>query len=96
MPENPASYRVVRTKSYLFNKAAKDLAKAAGVSRSTVIKYYGISRENYERVATERRKLAFELRASGLKWKEVAEEMNTTKYSAIAYYRRYLALEKNK
>lgn len=23
MPENPASYRVVRTKSYLFNKAAK-------------------------------------------------------------------------
>ncbi|HCJ7750464.1 TPA: plasmid replication protein [Citrobacter freundii] len=75
---------------------AKDLAKAAGVSRSTVIKYYGISRENYERVATERRKLAFELRASGLKWKEVAEKMNTTKYSAIAYYRRYLALEKNK
>ncbi|GKO53483.1 hypothetical protein NUBL22009_31350 [Klebsiella pneumoniae] len=24
MPENPASYRVVRTKSYLFNKAAVD------------------------------------------------------------------------
>ncbi|MGI7036089.1 hypothetical protein [Escherichia coli] len=23
MPENPASYRVVRTKSYLFNKAIK-------------------------------------------------------------------------
>ncbi|MDN0860925.1 hypothetical protein FCX34_25875 [Escherichia coli] len=23
MPENPASYRVVRTKSYLFNKAPK-------------------------------------------------------------------------
>ncbi|MEL1876351.1 hypothetical protein, partial [Klebsiella pneumoniae] len=23
LPENPASYRVVRTKSYLFNKAAK-------------------------------------------------------------------------
>ena len=63
---------------------AKDLAKAAGVSRSTVIKYYGISREN------------FELRSSGLKWKEVAEKMNTTKYSAIAYYRRYLALTKNK
>ncbi|YBD81289.1 hypothetical protein ACCR79_04095 [Klebsiella pneumoniae] len=28
MPENPASYRVVRTKSYLFNKAAQDLAQA--------------------------------------------------------------------
>ncbi|AYB68700.1 hypothetical protein D0898_27310 (plasmid) [Klebsiella pneumoniae] len=25
MPENPASYRVVRTKSYLFNKAANRL-----------------------------------------------------------------------
>ncbi|OEG98750.1 hypothetical protein AN685_0221160 [Enterobacter roggenkampii] len=25
MPENPASYRVVRTKSYLFNKAVKTL-----------------------------------------------------------------------
>ncbi|MFW8389479.1 hypothetical protein, partial [Klebsiella pneumoniae] len=24
LPENPASYRVVRTKSYLFNKAAKN------------------------------------------------------------------------
>ncbi|AUB50670.1 hypothetical protein SGH10_005371 (plasmid) [Klebsiella pneumoniae] len=24
MPENPASYRVVRTKSYLFNKAPTD------------------------------------------------------------------------
>lgn len=24
MPENPASYRVVRTKSYLFNKADND------------------------------------------------------------------------
>ncbi|PPX63578.1 hypothetical protein C5P11_08425 [Escherichia coli] len=27
MPENPASYRVVRTKSYLFNKARKTLKK---------------------------------------------------------------------
>ncbi|MEQ5608370.1 tautomerase PptA [Escherichia coli] len=25
MPENPASYRVVRTKSYLFNKAIRHL-----------------------------------------------------------------------
>ncbi|RZW78808.1 hypothetical protein EXX72_23270 [Escherichia coli] len=25
MPENPASYRVVRTKSYLFNKAVSDI-----------------------------------------------------------------------
>ncbi|MDM9112347.1 hypothetical protein, partial [Klebsiella pneumoniae] len=26
LPENPASYRVVRTKSYLFNKAGKKLS----------------------------------------------------------------------
>lgn len=73
---------------------AKDLAKAAEVSRSTVIKYYGISRENYEREAEIKRNLAFNLRSSGLKWKEVAEKMNSTQYSAIAYYRRYLALRK--
>ncbi|MEN7264165.1 hypothetical protein ABFB73_24815, partial [Escherichia coli] len=30
LPENPASYRVVRTKSYLFNKAFRDwMEKAA-------------------------------------------------------------------
>ncbi|PLP17113.1 hypothetical protein CWN13_00625 [Klebsiella pneumoniae] len=28
MPENPASYRVVRTKSYLFNKAVWNMQKA--------------------------------------------------------------------
>ncbi|WJM84819.1 plasmid replication protein [Dickeya chrysanthemi] len=73
---------------------AKDLAKMAGVSRSTVIKYYGITRDEYEKEAAEKRSLAFQLRSSGLKWKEVAEEMNTTQNSAIAYYRRYLALQK--
>lgn len=70
---------------------AKDLAKAAGVSRSTVIKYYGITREDYERQASENRSLAYYLRSSGLKWKEVAEKMHTTQNSAIAYYRRYIA-----
>ncbi|EKS7812710.1 plasmid replication protein [Edwardsiella piscicida] len=73
---------------------AKDLAKMAGVSRSTVIKYYGITRDEYEREAAEKRSLAFNLRSSGLKWKEVAEKMNITQNSAIAYYRRYLALQK--
>ncbi|WP_220420954.1 hypothetical protein, partial [Klebsiella pneumoniae] len=27
LPENPASYRVVRTKSYLFNKAARHMIR---------------------------------------------------------------------
>ncbi|AZG62469.1 hypothetical protein FOT49_25240 [Citrobacter freundii] len=42
MPENPASYRVVRTKSYLFNKApakSRDLihrqSRSAGSFRNT-------------------------------------------------------------
>ncbi|MCK2340932.1 hypothetical protein MZD94_16770, partial [Escherichia coli] len=30
LPENPASYRVVRTKSYLFNKAIKNSKLLAG------------------------------------------------------------------
>ncbi|GAA6588775.1 hypothetical protein nublan011_44450 [Klebsiella pneumoniae] len=33
MPENPASYRVVRTKSYLFNKAGLDMSKIAALQR---------------------------------------------------------------
>ncbi|MBY5246130.1 hypothetical protein FP382_22365, partial [Klebsiella quasipneumoniae] len=34
LPENPASYRVVRTKSYLFNKAPLDLPLALSQSLS--------------------------------------------------------------
>jgi len=75
------------------NIKAKDLAKEAGVSRKTVVKYYGIPREDYERQAAEKRSLAFNLRSSGLKWKEVAERMKTSEHSVIAYYRRYLSLK---
>ncbi|MCZ4060228.1 hypothetical protein O3W44_15640 [Pantoea sp. LMR881] len=41
---------------------AKDLAKQAGLSRSTVIKCYGTSREEYERETAGKRKLTFNLR----------------------------------
>lgn len=51
---------------------AKDLKKQMGASRSTVIKYDSISRGEYEREAAEKRKLAFNLRSSNLKWKEIA------------------------
>ena len=40
---------------------AKDLAKLAEVSRSTVIKYYGISREDYLKEASKKRSLSFQL-----------------------------------
>lgn len=72
---------------------AKDFAKMAGVSRKTIVKYYAMPREQYEKEAAEKRQLAFELRSSGLKWREVAEKMDTTLDSAMAYYRRHLALQ---
>ncbi|MFA0986368.1 hypothetical protein ACDI68_25400, partial [Klebsiella pneumoniae] len=34
LPENPASYRVVRTKSYLFNKAPKSLSDDVPVNHA--------------------------------------------------------------
>ncbi|MEL1769349.1 DUF892 family protein, partial [Klebsiella pneumoniae] len=36
LPENPASYRVVRTKSYLFNKAQLGYKKAAKLLAETL------------------------------------------------------------
>ncbi|EDV2372009.1 hypothetical protein AIE39_004463 [Salmonella enterica subsp. enterica serovar Mbandaka] len=40
MPENPASYRVVRTKSYLFNKAPLMMTRRMS-SRMPSINYRG-------------------------------------------------------
>lgn len=68
----------------------KEMANKFCVSVSTVKRYISLSRDEYEKEAEEKRSLAFSLRASGLTWKEIAERMNTTKNSAIAYYRRYL------
>ncbi len=72
----------------------KAMAEKFGVSVSTVKNYISLPREDYLKEAEEKRLIAFNLRSSGLKWKEVAERMNTTEYSAIAYYRRYLSLQK--
>ncbi|RTQ00980.1 hypothetical protein EKN23_22635 [Enterobacter hormaechei] len=43
MPENPASYRVVRTKSYLFNKAIKSVWKYRGQSTKVFFVNSGIN-----------------------------------------------------
>nr|WP_263749759.1 winged helix-turn-helix domain-containing protein [Klebsiella pneumoniae] len=50
MPENPASYRVVRTKSYLFNKAAHGYRNTLsltmfGKGLPAMLKEYGLSYE---------------------------------------------------
>ncbi|EEF4509720.1 plasmid replication protein [Salmonella enterica] len=70
------------------------MAEKFGVSVSTVKNYISLPREDYLKEAEEKRSLAFNLRSSGLKWREVAERMNTTQNSAVAYYRRYLASQK--
>lgn len=72
---------------------AREVALLEGISERTVRKYIAQPREDYEKEAQEKRRLAFHLRSSGLKWREVAEKMNTTENAAIAYYRRYLALD---
>ena len=72
---------------------AREVALLEGISERTVRKYIAQPREDYEKEAQEKRSLAFHLRSSGLKWREVAEKMNTTENAAIAYYRRYLALD---
>lgn len=72
---------------------AREVALLEGISERTVKRYIAQSREDYEQEAQEKRSLAFHLRSSGLKWREVAEKMNTTENAAIAYYRRYLALD---
>lgn len=68
----------------------KEMAKKYCVSVSTVKRYISLPRDEYEKEAEDKRNLAFSLRESGLRWKEIAERMNTTQNSAIAYYRRYL------
>ena len=72
---------------------AREVALLEGISERTVRKYIAQPREDYEKEAQEKRSLALHLRSSGLKWREVAEKMNTTENAAIAYYRRYLALD---
>ncbi|WP_368818690.1 hypothetical protein, partial [Klebsiella quasipneumoniae] len=37
LPENPASYRVVRTKSYLFNKASRSHKKSPNMKFGLVV-----------------------------------------------------------
>lgn len=45
------------------------------------------SREQYEQDAKERRKIAYELRESGLKWREIGEKLgiSTTNAQMLAY-----------
>lgn len=72
----------------------KEMAEKFNVSVSTVKNYISLPREEYLREAAQKRRQAYELRSSGLKWREVAEVMNTSLDSAVAYYKRYLKIDK--
>lgn len=61
-------------------QSAQKLAKEWGVSKS---------REQYERDAKERRKIAYELRESGLKWREIAEKLSISPQNAQMLAYRY-------
>jgi len=77
------------------NIKAKELADMAGVSRRTVVKHFAMPRDDYEGEAASRRKKAYELRASGLKWKDVGKELDTSLHGAVALYKRYLKIDLN-
>lgn len=71
----------------------KEMAEKFGISVSTVKNYIALPREEYESEAKQRRLKAFELRESGLKWKEVGDQLGTTINGAVALYKRHLKID---
>ena len=73
----------------------KEMAKKFNLSLSTVKKYTSQPREHYESEAENRRKTAYILHhENGLKWREVAEKMNTTENAVKALAKRYKQIDK--
>lgn len=69
---------------------AKDMAKKLGVNERTVRRYIALSRNDYESNAESRRKTAYVLHhEKGLKWSEVAEEMDSTENAVKSLAKRY-------
>ncbi|MDE1104525.1 hypothetical protein OS118_08255, partial [Klebsiella pneumoniae] len=48
LPENPASYRVVRTKSYLFNKAHKRVSFVS----TRFLRYFNIYERDHKHISS--------------------------------------------
>lgn len=71
-----------------------DFAKKYGISRQSaqkLAKDWGVSknREQYEQDAQERRRIAYELRESGLKWREIGEKLGISTANAQMLAHRY-------
>lgn len=74
----------------------KEMAKKFNLSLSTVKKYTSQPRDHYENKAEDRRKKAYELHhVQGLKWREVAEKMNTTENAVKSLAKRYKQITQN-
>lgn len=85
-----AAIRAVKRKN-----TAKDLAKKLGIHERTVRRYIALPREDYESEAENRRKTAYNLHfKDGLKWRDVAEKMNTTENAVKALAKRYKQIDK--
>lgn len=71
-----------------------EFAKRNGISLSTaknIAKEFNATktREQYEQDAQTRRKIAFDLRQQGLKFREIAEQLNISVNNAQQLVRRY-------
>ena len=77
-------------------KPAKYFAEKMGVSVRTVKRYIAQPRNEYESEAENRRKTAYTLHhKKGLKWREVAEKMNTTENAVKALAKRYKQIDQD-
>ncbi len=65
----PAENQTRRTKT------AKEMAERLGVSERTIRNIVAESRDSYQARAAERRDMAVKLREQGMKYREIAEEM---------------------
>ena len=84
-----AAIRAVKRKN-----TAKDLAKKLGIHERTVRRYIALPRDDYESEAEIRRKTAYNLHfKDGLKWRDVAEKMNTTEHAVKALEKRYKQID---
>ena len=63
-------------------RTASEVARLVGRTPRTVRRYASWGREEYEQNAQARRDRARELRAKGLKWREVGEEMGISAEAA--------------